>query len=80
MTLGGVIFPFFVDRIIADIGFAGAMRYTALFIGILMVVACILVKARLPRKQWNKNLKWFDFSMLLDKTFGTYTIGAFLVM
>ena len=80
MTPGGVIFPFFVDQIIADIGFAGAMRYTALLIGILMVLACGLVKSRLPEKKWNKNLKWFDFGMLMDKTFGIYTVGAFLVM
>ncbi|MCJ1384951.1 hypothetical protein MMC17_008069 [Xylographa soralifera] len=79
-SLGGVIFPFFVDLVIADVGFAGAMRYTALFIGILLAVACFLIKARLPKKEWNPNLKWFDFSLLINKSFGLYTLGAFLVM
>lgn len=47
-SLGGVIFPFFVNRVIEDVGFA---RYTALFIRILLSVVCVLVKAHLPRKK-----------------------------
>lgn len=74
------MFPFFVLRTIEDVGFAGAMRYTALFIGILLAGACVLVKSRLSHKKWNKDLKWFDFRLLTDKAFGLYTLGAFLVM
>lgn len=80
MTAGGVIFPFFVDLVIADVGFASAMRYTALLIGILLAAACLLIKARLPKKKWNPNLRWFDFALLINKSFGLYTMGAFLVM
>ncbi len=80
MSTGGVIFPFFVNRVIEDVGFGGAMRYTALLIGILLAVATFLVKARLPSKKWNRDLKWFDFRLLMDKMFGLYTVGAFLVM
>ena len=80
MTAGGVIFPFFVNRVIQDLGFAGAMRYNALFIGILLVAACVFVRARLPRKKWNPDLRWFDFKLLITKSFGLYTLGAFLVM
>lgn len=74
------MFPFFVNRVIEDVGFAGAMRYAALLMGILLAVACVLVKARLPRKRWNADLKWFDFKLLRQKSFGLYTLGAFLVM
>ena len=74
------MFPFFVNRVIEDVGFAGAMRYAALLMGILLAVACVLVKARLPRKKWNADLKWFDFKLLTQKSFGLYTLGAFLVM
>ena len=80
MGEGGVVFPFLVNELIRDIGFAGAMRYTALFIGILLVAACALVRSRMPRKKWNKRLKWFELGMLMDRSFGTYTFGAFLVM
>ena len=79
-SLGGVIFPFFVNRLIQDVEFAGAMRYTALLIGILLIFACVLVKARLPRKKWNPNLRWFDYKLLMEKSFGIYTLGAFMVM
>ena len=79
-SLGGVIFPFFVNRVIQDVGFAGAMRYTALFIGILLLSACVLVKARLPRKKWNPKLRWFDYKLLMGNSFGIYTLGAFMVM
>lgn len=80
MSPGGVVFPFFVDLVIQDIGFAGAMRYTALLEGILLAIACCLIRSRLPRKKWNPDLKWFDFRLLIDKSFGLYTLGAFLVM
>ena len=79
-SLGGVVFPFLVNRIIEEVGFAGAMRYTALFVGILLPVACFLVKARLARKEWNRDLKWFNLKLLMDRSFGLYTLGAFLVM
>ena len=79
-SLGGVVFPFLVNRVIEDVGFAGALRYVALFIGILLVIACVLIKARLPRKKWNSDLQWFDYKLLTQKSFGLYTLGAFLVM
>lgn len=77
-SLGGVIFPFLVNRVIEDVGFAGAMRDITLFEGLLLLVACVLVKARLPRKKWNSNLKWFDAKILTAKSFGLYTLGAYL--
>lgn len=55
-SLGGIIFPFFVNRVIEDVGFGSAMRFTALFIGFLRFVACFLIKARLPKEKWNKDL------------------------
>ena len=79
-SLGGIIFPFFVNRVIEDVGFAGAIRYIALFKGLLLLVAYVLIKTRLPRKKWNSNLKWFDAKVLTDKSFGLYTLGAYLVM
>jgi hypothetical protein len=78
-TLGGVIFPILVERVIKDVGFASAMRYAAHFIGAL-TITCILVKPRLPQKKWDSNLKLFNFQLLIDKSFGIYIIGAFLVM
>lgn len=42
-SLGGVILPIFVNRVIEDAGFYGAVRYTALFIGIPLAASCIMV-------------------------------------
>jgi hypothetical protein len=63
-----------------DIGFYGAVRYTALFMGILLTVSCCLITARLPPKPWNSKAKWMDFALLKDKSFALYTVGSFLVM
>lgn len=79
-SLGGVIFPIYLDCITRSIGLPGALRYTALFIGILLALACFTVKARLPRKKWNHELKWFDKSLFKQKSFALYTFGAYFVM
>lgn len=79
-SLGGVIFPIFLDRVIADVGFYGAVRYTALLVGVTLVISCFLLRARLPRKKWDGKAKWFDMSLLKEKQFAFYTLGAFLGM
>ncbi|TGO57198.1 hypothetical protein BCON_0068g00290 [Botryotinia convoluta] len=79
-SLGGVIFPIFVNKLIDEVGFYGTVRYVALLIGILQVCACFLVRARMPHKKWNKEAKWVDFTLFKDPTFALYTVGAFLVM
>lgn len=80
IDIGGVIFPFFMNKLLGEVGFAGMVRYAALFIGILLAFACFLVTARLPKKKWNSNLKWVDFALFKDGGFALYTIGAYLVM
>ncbi|GAD93694.1 MFS transporter, putative [Paecilomyces variotii No. 5] len=79
-SMGGVIFPIFLNRVMEDVGFYGAIRYTALFIGILLAASCIMVKARLPRKKWDRKVRWFDASLFKQKQFACYAIGSYLVM
>ncbi|KAF2009284.1 MFS general substrate transporter [Aaosphaeria arxii CBS 175.79] len=79
-SLGGVIFPIFFHRVMERVGFYGAIRYTALMIGILMAVSCFLITARLPRKKWDWQAKWFDVTLFKQKQFGLFTIGSFLTM
>ncbi|KAB8233366.1 major facilitator superfamily domain-containing protein [Aspergillus alliaceus] len=79
-SLGGVIFPIFLDRVMTLVGFYGAVRYTALFVGICLAISCCLLRARLPRKEWNSKAKWFDITLLKEKQFAFYTVGAFLAM
>ncbi|PYH94560.1 MFS general substrate transporter, partial [Aspergillus ellipticus CBS 707.79] len=79
-SLGGVIFPIFLNRVIEDVGFYGAVRYTALFVGVMLVFACMLVRNRLPRKKWDGKAAWIDLTLLKDGAFGMYTAGAFFIM
>ena len=78
-SLGGVIFPIFLDRLTNEIGLDGALRYTALLIGVLLASSCFMIRARLPRKKWNPNFKWFDASLFKQKPFFLYAVGSFLV-
>jgi MFS family permease len=78
--LGGIIFPIFFNRVMQEVGFYGAVRYTALMIGILMAASCFLITARLPRKKWNWETKWFDLTLFREKQFALLTIGGYLVM
>lgn len=79
-SVGGVICPIFMDRVMETKGFAGATRYVALLMGVLLVAACILTRARLPRKKWNRELKWFDVTLFKKKEFTLFTIGTYLTM
>lgn len=79
-SLGRVIFPLFLDRVVKAVGFYGAVRYTALFIGILLVVACCMVRSRLPRRKWNRDTPWFDVTLFKEKQFDFYVVGSYLVM
>lgn len=79
-SLGGVILPIFLDRVSKKIGLVGAMRYTALLIGVCLAAAILMVRARLPRKKWDSKLKWFDVTLFKHKEFALYAAGTFLVM
>jgi nitrate/nitrite transporter NarK len=47
---GGVIYPIFLNKVIQDVGLAGALRYAALLIGILLAASCFMIQARLPAR------------------------------
>jgi MFS transporter, MCT family, aspergillic acid transporter len=47
-SLGGVIFPIMVSRLIREVGYGWAMRISAFLILFLLIVANLTVKSRLP--------------------------------
>ncbi|KAJ5739415.1 hypothetical protein N7533_012199 [Penicillium manginii] len=79
-SIGGVLFPIFLDRMVKNVGFYGAVRYTALFVGVILAASCFLVRARLPRKTWNRETPWLDVTLFKQKQFAVYTLGSFFVM
>jgi MFS family permease len=76
-SVGGVIFPVLLQKGIENVGFDGAIRYTALLIGVLLAMSCFLVQARLPRKKWDPNVKWLDLALFKQMEFAYFTTGAF---
>lgn len=79
-SLGGVIFPPFFLKVQDQVGFPGAIRYLALFIGILLAAGIVLIKPRLPRKKWDRKTKWFDVTLFKQASFTFLTLGSFLGM
>jgi nitrate/nitrite transporter NarK len=79
-SVGSVIFTIFLNRIVDYVGVYGTVRCTAFFVGVMLAISCCLVRARLPRTDWNSKAKWFDISLFKDRKFVLYTIGAFFVM
>jgi MFS family permease len=47
-SLGGVIFPIMINRLIREVGYGWAMRISAFLILALLVIAIVTVKARRP--------------------------------
>ena len=80
VATGGIVFPFFLNKVLDEAEFAGMVRYSALFIGILLASSCLLITARLPRQKWNPKINWIDFGLFRDPAFASYTFGAYLVM
>lgn len=52
-SLGGVIMPIMIERLIPRVGFGWAMRITAFLILGLMIIANLTMRSRLPPKGWS---------------------------
>lgn len=63
-----------------DVGFNGMIRYTALFLGIILVGAFFLLSARLPPKKWDSEMAWIDFRVFQNRGFAFHCLGSYLVM
>lgn len=79
-SLEKVVFPIFLDRVKTEVGLYEAIRYTAVLVGVTLAIACCLLRARLPRKKWDGQVKWLDVTLLKEKCFALCTLGAFLGM
>lgn len=76
-SLGGIIFPLMLQSLIPKVGFGWATRVMGFIIGGLCVVACILVRSRLPPKRGGSILP--DFKILKDPAFAFMTSGVFFM-
>ncbi|KUJ07882.1 MFS general substrate transporter [Mollisia scopiformis] len=78
-STGGFVHPLYLQRLIDHFGFKQAIRWASLVIAVSGALACMLMSARLPRKKWDKNLSFIDFSLFKRSTFTMYCIGTFFV-
>ena len=77
---GAVVHSLYLHFLIPKIGFPNAIRVNATVIFAAGLVACALMRTRLPRKKWDADAKLVDLSLFKDTIFSTYCIGTFLVV
>lgn len=76
-SVGGIIFPLMLQSLFPRIGFRYASLVMALIFLVLLLIANILIRARLPPKPGGS--VWPDFRILKNKTFALTTGGVFFV-
>ena len=75
--VGGALFPLIIIFAAPKIGFAWAIRIIALLSALLCLIACLLLKTRLPRN--TKKGGTIDFGALKDMKYAATTAAVFLV-
>ena len=75
-SLGGVIFPIMIKKLVAEVGFAWSMRIAAFFILALLIYSNLTLRSRLPptRKPWS--LKEF-LSPFRERTYSLVVVASF---
>ncbi|KAL8698591.1 MAG: hypothetical protein Q9224_001781 [Gallowayella concinna] len=76
-SFGGIIFPLALEALFPKVGFAWSCRLLALIFLVLLIVANLLIRTRLPAKVGGN--VWPDFRILGDVTFALTTAGVFFI-
>lgn len=78
-SVGGIIFPIMVDRLVRQVGFGWAMRTCAFMILGLLAFSNVTVRSRIPPTPKKFHLRQF-WSPLAEVPYLLLTIGTFLFM
>lgn len=76
-ALGGIVFPLALQALFPKIGFAWTARVIALIQLILLSIANLLIRSRLPRKRPSRENLLPDFRIFKDPVFTLVTAGIF---
>ncbi|KAI4102537.1 MAG: hypothetical protein LQ345_007369 [Seirophora villosa] len=76
-SFGGIIFPLALQALFPRLGFAWSVRLLALIFFIILVIANLLIRTRLPPKAGGTVRP--DFRILGDVTFSLTTAGVFFI-
>jgi MFS family permease len=74
-SLGGVIFPLALERLLPSVGFAWATRIIGFITLFCCIGACFLIRSRLPPKAGQSVLP--DFRIFRHKSYFLLTVGIF---
>jgi MFS family permease len=78
-SLGGIVYPLSLQALFPQIGWAWSTRVLALINLILLIVANLCIKSRLPPKKATKESILPDFRIFRDPIFALTTMGVFFV-
>src|SRR2546423_1470371 len=78
-SLGGIIFPLALQALFPRIGFAWSTRVVALCDLVLLAVANLCIRSRLPPKKVSRENILPDFRIFRDPVFTLTTLGVFLI-
>ncbi|CAG8954619.1 hypothetical protein HYFRA_00004538 [Hymenoscyphus fraxineus] len=79
-SIGGIIFPLILQPLIPKLGFKNSMRIIGGILFVLLIVANLTVRSRLPRKKMTSLREISpDISILKDAPFALLTLGIFLM-
>ena len=76
-SIGGIIFPLMLQQLFPLIGYKWAVRCMALIFLVLLLLAILLIRSRLPPKKGGN--VWPDFRIFGNTTFALTTAGVFFV-
>lgn len=76
-SLGGVVFPLMLEKLIPQLGFAWATRVLGFILVFLLAVSNLLTRSRLPPKKGMQIMP--DLTVLKDLKFSLLTFGIFLL-
>ena len=78
-SLGGIVFPLSLQALFGRIGFAWATRVVALVDLVLLIVANVCIRSRLPPQKPSRENILPDFRIFRDPVFALTTLGVFFI-
>ncbi|MCJ1301856.1 hypothetical protein MMC08_004657 [Hypocenomyce scalaris] len=78
-SIGGIIFPLMLQKLIPKLGFAWATRILGFILVALVVIANFLIRSRLPRRKYKAANVLPDLTVFKDPIFAFVTLGIFLL-
>ncbi|KAL9025140.1 MAG: hypothetical protein Q9196_005991 [Gyalolechia fulgens] len=76
-SFGGIIFPLALQSLFPRLGFAWSVRLLALLFLVLLAIANLLIRTRLPPRAGGT--VWPDFRIFANPTFALTTTGVFFI-